>query len=190
MTSVFNGYNKPLSSDYKSSIMERALASDEDEYDDTYDGAYATNGQDDHGLTDDDEVIVKGSKNTGVSQGITAFTADPTLVHEPTLLQLYTSNPTLFDRSAQSRKSVERTRLRDSTGLSNEQIEGWAIQLARNVSVPISVAVAVAFVDGFFLPVVAFSVCACVPCGGLGTNKTKQQSKARQKARNQRVQKK
>ncbi|KAI8054460.1 hypothetical protein BDF22DRAFT_742387 [Syncephalis plumigaleata] len=121
-----------LTQAYKSRIIERVMASDEDEYDDTYDGIY-TNGED---VTTTGETITSGdgqsTSSTTFKQSSSALATDPTLVHEPVLIQQYISNPSLFDRSAASRKSAERTQLRDATGLSNEQIEGWASQLARD----------------------------------------------------------
>jgi hypothetical protein len=133
MSSEFND-STSLGQTYKSRIIERVMASDEDEYDDTYDGIY-TNGE--SGETDGNQY----STSTAFNQASSTLAADPTLVHEPTLIQQYISNPSLFDRSSTSRKSTERTQLRSATGLADEQIEGWASQLARDVSLSIIIVV-------------------------------------------------
>ncbi|RKP27559.1 hypothetical protein SYNPS1DRAFT_26783 [Syncephalis pseudoplumigaleata] len=139
MSSEFSG-TAPLNETYKSRIIERAMASDEDEYDDTYDGLYEAGGEhassgtfeDVDGSGQQQQPLSSAMATTSGKSSTAMRTADPTLVHEPTLIKLYISDPGLFNRSAASRKSAERARLRDTTGLSNEQIEGWASQLARD----------------------------------------------------------
>jgi len=46
------------------------------------------------------------------------------------LLQAYTNDPSVFQRSA--KKTSPRNDLKSKTGLSDEQIEGWAIMLSRD----------------------------------------------------------
>jgi activating signal cointegrator complex subunit 2 len=48
------------------------------------------------------------------------------------LFQAYRKNPEAFDRTPEVRKSAERARLRDTTGQTDDAIEGWAFMLAQN----------------------------------------------------------
>ncbi|KAH8922958.1 hypothetical protein BT69DRAFT_200950 [Atractiella rhizophila] len=48
------------------------------------------------------------------------------------LESLYLSNPSLFNRDSQTRRSKERAALKLRTGLGDEQIEGWRIVLERD----------------------------------------------------------
>ncbi|KAI0233882.1 hypothetical protein L0F63_001541 [Massospora cicadina] len=79
----------------------------DDEYDDTYD-------QDLQGLAEPDETP-----------------EDPSLRHEATLYSAYTDNPNLFQKSKEARSSKARASLRHTTGMSDEQLEGWASMLRR-----------------------------------------------------------
>lgn len=49
------------------------------------------------------------------------------------LLQVFIANPTVFERSATTRRSSARLALLKETGLGHEQLEGWAILFKRNV---------------------------------------------------------
>ncbi|KAJ1739062.1 hypothetical protein LPJ68_005005 [Coemansia sp. RSA 1086] len=90
----------------KSRIMEMAQRiAEEDEYDDTYDDA---------------------------APGIAADPDDPIAPWEDLLVNQYTSDQSVFERNKDARKSTARQTLRDKTGLSDEQLEGWFIMLQRN----------------------------------------------------------
>jgi len=52
------------------------------------------------------------------------------------LLKAVLKTPGVFDRSAWTRRNPMRARLRQKTGLSDEQIEGWHAMLRRNVRPP------------------------------------------------------
>lgn len=77
----------------------------EDEYDDTYD-------QDMQGPAEPGEV-------------------DPSLKHEAVIYSAFTDNPDLFQKSKEARASKARAGLRSTTGMSDEQLEGWASMLRR-----------------------------------------------------------
>ncbi|KAK3997812.1 hypothetical protein QBC44DRAFT_338377 [Cladorrhinum sp. PSN332] len=101
------------SSVQKASILSALAAfdSDDDERDDTYDAA-DVGGTVDPTATQD-EIIPDGA--------------------EASLYRAYIANPKLFERSPLSRRSNERTKLRQETGgMSDEQIEGWATMLLRD----------------------------------------------------------
>ena len=48
--------------------------------------------------------------------------------------QAYLSDPKLFERDAQTRRSKERADLLKETGWTHEQLEGWRIMIERDVS--------------------------------------------------------
>lgn len=101
----------------------------DDEYDDTYDGineAPGTVGMDD----EDDSAVdkVKGSKKKQPGA------EDPGVAFESTLIHTYVDNRDVFNRSSAVRRSKARAELRRITGMSDEQLEGWAIMLDRSVS--------------------------------------------------------
>ncbi|KAK4442618.1 hypothetical protein QBC34DRAFT_418464 [Podospora aff. communis PSN243] len=88
-----------------------AFDSDDDERDDTYDAA-------DVGGTVD---AAGGEDDQPLAEGI-----------EAALFRTWSAAPKLFDRDSGMRKSLERAKLRDETGMTDEQIEGWAVMLARD----------------------------------------------------------
>ncbi|KAK0611329.1 hypothetical protein B0T14DRAFT_325780 [Immersiella caudata] len=88
-----------------------AFDSDDDERDDTYDAA-------DVGGTVD---AAGGEDDQALAEGI-----------EAALFRVWTAMPKLFERDAAMRKNLDRARLRDETGMTDEQIEGWAVILARD----------------------------------------------------------
>ncbi|RXK39586.1 hypothetical protein M231_03088 [Tremella mesenterica] len=54
-------------------------------------------------------------------------------VDQQTRLELaYLTNPALFDRDANTRRSEKRKKLKEETGLDDSQLEGWRIHLERN----------------------------------------------------------
>ncbi|KAI9296479.1 hypothetical protein K502DRAFT_348044 [Neoconidiobolus thromboides FSU 785] len=56
---------------------------------------------------------------------------DPTEQHQSLLYSFYSSNPKIFSRDKEARKSKDRVQLRNSTNMSDEQIEGWATMIHR-----------------------------------------------------------
>ncbi|KOS17811.1 CUE domain-containing protein 3 [Escovopsis weberi] len=87
-----------------------AFDSDDDERDDTYDAA-------DVGGT----VDAADQEADGVAER-----------NEEALFRAYQSDPKVFGREAETRRSAARGRLREETGMPDEAIEGWALMLARN----------------------------------------------------------
>lgn len=111
----------------KSKVFQRVIDMYDDEYDDTYDdindaGIPSTvdNGDGDSAL---DIVKKKQQEN------------DPGSQNESLLVHTLVENPDLFGRKGSIRKSTKRAELRKRTGMSDEQLEGWAIMFNRNVSV-------------------------------------------------------
>lgn len=107
----------------KDSMMQRVIDMYEDEYDDTYDdindaAGVATVGQ------EDAQDIVKQK----------ATHLDPGIQHESLLVHLFMENPDILARNSTTRKSPKRIELRKQTGMTDEQLEGWAIMFSRNVS--------------------------------------------------------
>ncbi|KAJ2711804.1 hypothetical protein H4R19_003072, partial [Coemansia spiralis] len=94
-------------------VMElaRRIAED-DEYDDTYDNI----AQD--GVAD--------------APDAEAAAADPTRPWEELLVRLSESDPKALGRTKEARSSAARRELREKTGLSDEQLEGWYTMLLRN----------------------------------------------------------
>lgn len=88
-----------------------AFDSDDDERDDTYDAA-----------------DVGGTVDTSLGDEILPDGA------EAHLFRTYQANPKLFARDKESRQHAERIRLRAETGMSDEQVEGWAVMLQRDVN--------------------------------------------------------
>ncbi|KAG6010555.1 hypothetical protein E4U21_005908 [Claviceps maximensis] len=88
-----------------------AFDSDDDERDDTYDAA-------DVGGTVDAMNQEADEANDG---------------NEEALFRAYQTDEKLFDRDAATRRNnAARAKLRDTTGMTDEAIEGWAVMLARN----------------------------------------------------------
>lgn len=58
---------------------------------------------------------------------------DPLAIYEEELIQRFAEDPSQFDRHKTARQRPERKALRDMTGASDEQIEGWAVMFKRNV---------------------------------------------------------
>ncbi|KAK0744587.1 hypothetical protein B0T21DRAFT_407673 [Apiosordaria backusii] len=87
-----------------------AFDSDDDERDDTYDAA-----------------DVGGTVDTSLGDEILPDGA------EALLYRSYQANPKIFSREARSVGS-ERQKLKAETGMTDEQIEGWAVMLARDVN--------------------------------------------------------
>ncbi len=92
-----------------------AFDSDDDERDDTYDAA-----------------DVGGTVDAPSSMGAGAGGDDLYEASEEALFAAYQAAPQLFARDSSTRRSAERARLRDDTGMTDEAVEGWALMLARN----------------------------------------------------------
>ncbi|KAJ2160854.1 hypothetical protein GGF46_001911 [Coemansia sp. RSA 552] len=92
--------------------MARRIA-EEDEYDDTY-----------------DDTAQDGVVDAPDAPEDTA--ADPISKWEGDLVAQYQSDPAVLGRGKGTRKSAGRQALREKTGLSDEQIEGWYIMFQKN----------------------------------------------------------
>lgn len=93
-----------------------AFDSDDDERDDTYDIA-------DVGGTVDSATPGNSIEepNTDIHDAI-----------EEVLFRSYKTTPKLFGRDAMTRRSKERTTLREQTGMTDEALEGWSLMLSRD----------------------------------------------------------
>ncbi|KAG1473814.1 hypothetical protein G6F56_000731 [Rhizopus delemar] len=105
----------------KSSVMKRVVDMYEEEYEDSLDDINDANGVVTMG-TDEAHDIVK-QKTTLM---------DPGIQHESLLVHLFMETPDILSRNSTARKSPKRAELRDKTGMSDEQLEGWAIMFGRN----------------------------------------------------------
>lgn len=88
-----------------------AFDSDDDERDDTYDAA------DVGGTVDskqDDEAIATAAAS------------------EEVLFRMYQTDKTVFGRDAATRRRMQRQKLREETGMTDEAIEWWALMMERN----------------------------------------------------------
>lgn len=102
-----------------------AFDSDDDEKDDTYDG------DDVGGAIVDGSTITEGViAGPGQAGGGDGGGEDD--ANDEVLYRAWTTTPAVFDRDAATRRSADRRRLRDETGLTDEAIEGWAVMLARS----------------------------------------------------------
>ncbi|RKP08703.1 hypothetical protein THASP1DRAFT_29489 [Thamnocephalis sphaerospora] len=110
----------------KAAILDRAFADDgyDDEYDDTYDDLGDEVGAQD--TVDTDEATTKTRAT------LEADTTDPAAPYEAELVRIMVTAPSVFERTSAARRSKERAQLRATTNLSDEQIEGWAVQMQRN----------------------------------------------------------
>lgn len=95
----------------KASILSALAAfdSDDDERDDTYDAADVGGTVD---ASQGDEILPDGA--------------------EAHLFRAWSANPKLFERAPGARRSAERGRLKEETGMSDEQVEGWGLMLERD----------------------------------------------------------
>jgi activating signal cointegrator complex subunit 2 len=106
----------------KAAIMAALAAfdSDDDERDDTYDVG-------DVGGAVDNTVDTDARP-----RAITAKNFEDVDVNEQTLFRAWRSHPQMFARDSKTRLSKPRQELKSETGMSDEQIEGWAIMLSRD----------------------------------------------------------
>ncbi|KAK1828744.1 hypothetical protein QBC39DRAFT_415964 [Podospora conica] len=98
----------------KASILAALAAfdSDDDERDDTYDAADVGGTVDTAALGADDQPLTEGD--------------------EGALYRAWAATPAAFERTPAARRGAERARLRMETGMSDEQVEGWAVMLGRD----------------------------------------------------------
>ncbi|KAG0362182.1 hypothetical protein BGZ54_008749 [Gamsiella multidivaricata] len=121
--------DKTFVTQHKSSILQAVESMYDDEYDDTYDSmGVNTVGADFRSVEEIESFTDTSAKNTGTP----AQTIDPSIEHEEVLINMYTSNKDVFNRSREARRSKQRQDLRNLTKMSDEQLEGWAVMFGRN----------------------------------------------------------
>lgn len=110
----------------KQNVLKRVVDMYDDDYDDTYDDI------NDAGvpsiMDDDDEDVVYGPPKKKQQE----TNVDPSVQNESILVHTFAETPELFTRNGLTRKSAKRDALRKRTGMSDEQLEGWAIMFNRN----------------------------------------------------------
>ncbi|KAI1437353.1 hypothetical protein GGR50DRAFT_98118 [Xylaria sp. CBS 124048] len=106
--------NDHASAPNKAAILSAlsAFDADDDERDDTYDAADVGFAANDGHLDDTDEKRRKDA-------------------NDEALFRAYQANPKTFERDAATRRSDGRAKLKETTGMTDEAIEGWAVMLAR-----------------------------------------------------------
>ncbi|KAI8321437.1 hypothetical protein GQ54DRAFT_289616 [Martensiomyces pterosporus] len=129
---------RDASADVKSRVMQIAQRIEEDdEYDDTYDdtaqdGAVIDTPDADEYLAAAHQSRSKDSLHGESSAAAADTQTDPTRAWEEVLVRQYTTDPTVFERKKEKRKLPARQALRQQTGLSDEQLEGWYVMFQRN----------------------------------------------------------
>ncbi|KAI7847088.1 hypothetical protein BDC45DRAFT_576232 [Circinella umbellata] len=108
----------------KENVLQRIHKMYEDEYDDTYDDINDLSGPVDLDAVENDDAldVVKSNNKSQASTNIIESEGD--------LVSAYVDRRDLFHRS--NRKLPARQALQKKTGMSEEQIEGWAIMMDRN----------------------------------------------------------
>lgn len=110
----------------KKNVLQRVVDMYDDDYDDTYDDINDAGTMPDRGEGGDAALdIVKKKQQEAL---------DPGVPNESVLVHAYVEHPDLFTRNGTTRKSTKRAELRQKTGMTDEQLEGWAIMFNRNVS--------------------------------------------------------
>ncbi|KAG0211907.1 hypothetical protein BGX28_007189 [Mortierella sp. GBA30] len=123
--------DKTFVSQHKSAILQAVDTMYDDEYDDTYDSMGLNNTGADFKLVDD----IDAKTDEGVTRhtvGRAQMQIDPSIEHEEVLINMYTGQKEVFNRSAEARRSKKRQEIRNLTQMSDEQLEGWAIMFGRN----------------------------------------------------------
>ncbi|KAJ3339997.1 hypothetical protein HDU93_007546 [Gonapodya sp. JEL0774] len=112
----------------RAAILEQQYEFDEydDEYDDTYDDLQT--GQEE--ATEEDEEIVDEASRRQKVAPVDNNPSPPFGAAEPELVRTFQTNPGLFDTRA--RRTPERAKLRQVTGMADEQLEGWFTMLMRD----------------------------------------------------------
>ncbi|KAJ3033719.1 hypothetical protein HDV00_005869 [Rhizophlyctis rosea] len=121
---VFN--DRTFVSEHKEALLETQYDDYDDEYDDTYDSTdIRLAGTVELHMLDEAENMVDGKvRGAGTpNESPETKSADPFASFEAELVALYESNRGIFDAS--KRKTGERAKLRERTGMSDEQLEGW-----------------------------------------------------------------
>ncbi|CAO3634313.1 unnamed protein product [Mucor hiemalis] len=108
----------------KQNVLQRVVDMYDDDYDDTYDdindaGVPSTVDNDDFDVVYD---YVKKKQEV----------VDPSVQNESLLVHTFAENPEIFTRNGTTRKSAKRDALKKRTGMSDEQLKGWAIMFNRN----------------------------------------------------------
>ncbi|KAI8972930.1 hypothetical protein BDB01DRAFT_854301 [Pilobolus umbonatus] len=101
--------------DVKKQVLQRVIDMYDDEYDDSYDAIH-----------DPSMEIPESVDTIQASSGH----LDPSLQNESRLVECYMEVPDVFNRK--SRTSAHRKKLKEQTGMTDEQLEGWAIMFNRN----------------------------------------------------------
>jgi activating signal cointegrator complex subunit 2 len=91
-----------------------AFDADDDERDDTYDVGDVGGAVDNTLDSDERRNVQSGDK------------------HEETLFRAWKANPEIFSRDSKTRISTTRRQLNEEVGMTNEQIEGWAIMMTKD----------------------------------------------------------
>ncbi|KAG0330183.1 hypothetical protein BG004_002155 [Podila humilis] len=120
--------DKSFVEEHKSAILQAAEAMYDDEYDDTYDSMGLNNTSADFKLVDD--IDANAEVKTTVSRA--EMHIDPSIEYESVLINMYSGQKEVFNRSAEARRSKKRQELRNLTKMTDEQLEGWAIMFGRN----------------------------------------------------------
>ncbi|KAG0262501.1 hypothetical protein DFQ27_002297 [Actinomortierella ambigua] len=118
--------------EHKNAIIQAVENMYDDEYDDTYDSMGINNAGADYRLVDD--IDLASDEPNGRQQPGTApmRLVDPSVEHEEVLINLFTGDKDIFNRTREARKSKKRQELRQLTKMTDEQLEGWAIMFNRN----------------------------------------------------------
>ncbi|KAG0338545.1 hypothetical protein BG000_003795 [Podila horticola] len=120
--------DKSFVAQHKSAILQAVESMYDDEYDDTYDSMGINNTGADFKLVDDIDANADVRHTIGRAQ----MQIDPSIEHEEVLINIYTGQKEVFNRSGEARRSKKRQELRNLTKMTDEQLEGWAIMFGRN----------------------------------------------------------
>ncbi|KAL7319497.1 hypothetical protein PS15m_002626 [Mucor circinelloides] len=108
----------------KKNVLQRVVDMYDDDYDDTYDDINDAGVPSAMENGDGDAAVDVVRKKQEV--------VDPGIENESLLVHSFVDNAELFARNSTARKSTKRAELRKRTGMTDEQLEGWAIMFKRN----------------------------------------------------------
>ncbi|GAN03801.1 cue domain-containing protein [Mucor ambiguus] len=108
----------------KKNVLQRVVDMYDDDYDDTYDDINDAGVPSTMENGDGDAAVDVVRKKQEV--------IDPGIENESLLVHSFVDNAELFARNSTARKSTKRAELRKRTGMTDEQLEGWAIMFKRN----------------------------------------------------------
>ncbi|KAF1799245.1 hypothetical protein V8B55DRAFT_1361949 [Mucor lusitanicus] len=108
----------------KKNVLQRVVDMYDDDYDDTYDDINDAGVPSTMENGDGDAAVDVVRKKQEV--------VDPGIENESLLVHSFVDNAELFARNSTARKSTKRAELRKRTGMTDEQLEGWAIMFKRN----------------------------------------------------------